>query len=206
MKIGLLFLMSAFLCTILLPGCASVPTEAAPPEKPATATFVPATKVPQKPVASPSPAGPVLDASGKPVLFPNGIPVPLPEDLKPYNLTYYGYQTGSMQKFVPNDVFKDRTKYSDSDRDNARLALKYILDSFTMQEAALGAGVNENVYSWHLLARIHAQKYYDTNDEKELETALAFYEKCREKKYAASIADHQALLLFAGRELPEEWK
>ena len=196
------------LTAIVMAACGSSPAETKPPEKPVKATPLPATPEPQKPADAPTstPSGPVLDASGKPVLFPNDVPVPLPEDLKVYNLTYYGYQTGAMQKFVPDDVFKDKAKYSEADREKARMALQYVLDSFATQEAAQGASVNENVYSWHLLARIYAHRYYDTGDEKELETALSYYEKCREKKYAVSVADHQALLLYAGRELPEEWQ
>ncbi len=207
MKPGyLLSILAVFLTTSALTACGASPTEAAIPEKPVVATPIPATQEPPKPAATATSSGPVLDADGKPVLFPDGVPVPLPADLKPYNLTYYGYQTSVMQKFVPEDVFKNKAKYTDSDRENARLALKYILDSVNTQEAAQGAAVNENVYSWHLLARIHTQLYYDKGDEKELEKALQYYEKCREKKYAASIKDHQALLLAAGRELPDEWK
>ncbi len=199
-------MLAAILTAFALTACGESTAPATPPEKLVTATPVPATKEAPKPAATATASGPVLDASGKPVLFPDNVPVPLPADLKPYNLTYYGYQTSAMQKFVPDTVFKDKAKYTDADRENARLALKYILDSFSAQEAAQGAAVNENVYSWHLQARIHAHLYYDGGDVKELEKALEYYEKCREKKYAVSINDHQALLLAAGRELPDEWK
>ncbi len=165
-----------------------------------------ATPEPAKPVDTPTPAGPVLGPDGKPVLFPGDVPAPLPEDLSAYNLTFYGYKMAAMQKFLPADVFKDKAKYSDKDRENARAALDYILDSMKVQEKAQGAEVNENVYGWHLLARIYAHKYYDARQEADLEKSLEYYEKCREKKYAASVADHQELLLAAGRELPDEWK
>ncbi len=208
-------LLFVVLMVSLLTGCGGEPAEPAPPPKsePVQATLQPVKSMatveePATPVPTEttSPAGPVLGADGKPILFPDGVPVPLPEDLGIYNLTYYGYQTATMKEFVPNDVFKDKAKYSDTDRKNARTALQYILDSMTVQEEAQGAKVNQNVYGWHLLARIHAHRYYDTGDEQELETALSFYEKCREQEYAASIGDHQALLLAAGRDLPDEWK
>lgn len=198
----------------LLSGCGGKPAEpaAVPTDEPAQANAEPVkpTSVPAEPVKAPTdtpaPSGPVLGADGKPVLFPEGVPVPLPDDLSVYNLTYYGYQTAVMKEFVPDDVFKDKAKYNDTDRENARLALQYLLESMEAQEAAQGEEVNQNVYSWHLLARVYAHRYYDTGSEKDLETALSYYEKCREKEYAVSIGDHQALLLAAGRELPDEWK
>ncbi|NLF51919.1 MAG: hypothetical protein GX577_12350 [Leptolinea sp.] len=219
MKKKSLYLIILIAVLLVLTGCGGTPAEPAdaPPTVPekATARPVEPTDIPAKPTdapavkpptETPAPTGPVLGADGKPILFPNGVPVPMPEDLSIYNLTFYGYQTAALKEFVPNDVFKDKAKYNDSDRENARVALQYILDSMAVQESTQGAEVNQNIYGWHLLARIYAHRYYDTRDEKELETALSYYEKCREKEYAASISDHQALLLAAGRELPEEWK
>jgi len=208
------YLLLVVVIATLLTGCGGKPAEpaAVPTDKPAQTNVKPveATAVPTEsvkaPTDTPAPSGPVLGPDGKPVLFPEGVPVPLPEDLSVYNLTYYGYQTAGMKQFVPDDVFKDKAKYNDSDRENARLALQYLLESMEAQEAAQGEEVNQNVYSWHLLARVYAHRYYDTGSENDLETALSYYDKCREKEYAVSIGDHQALLLAAGRELPEEWK
>ena len=195
------------LCAVLglVSGCGEKPAEPAAVTEP-EAVQPSATTEPAKPVDTPTPAGPVLGADGKPILFPGDVPAPLPEDLSVYNLTYYGYQMAAMQKFVPADVFKDKAKYSDQDRENARMALGYVLDSMKVQEKAQGETVNENVYGWHLLARIYAHKYYDARQDADLEKSLEYYEKCRAKNYAASVADHQELLLAAGRELPEEWK
>lgn len=194
-------------CSVLglVSGCGEKPAEPAAVTAPETVQPS-ATQVPAKPVDTPTAAGPVLGADGKPVLFPGDLPAPLPEDLSAYNLTYYGYQMAAMQKFVAADVFKDKAKYSDQDRENARMALGYVLDSMKVQEMAQGETVNENVYGWHLLARIYAHKYYDARQDADLEKSLEYYEKCRAKNYAASVADHQELLLAAGRELPEEWK
>ncbi len=189
----------------LVSGCGEKPAEPAAVTVP-EAVQPSATAEPAKPVDTPAPAGPVLGPDGKPVLFPGDVPAPLPEDLSVYNLTFYGYQMAAIQKFVPADVFKDKAKYSDMDRENARMALDYVLDSMKVQEKAQGAEVNENMYGWHLLARIYAHKYYDARQDADLEKSLEYYEKCRAKNYAASVADHQELLLAAGRELPDEWK
>lgn len=140
-------------------------------------------------------AGMFLTAAASPV------PEKLPEDLG--GKTLYGYLTELKTTYAPLKVFSDAVKYSDADRDNARRALRLIVDAATQKMDSAGAADQYNLY---LRAYAYDLLFQDSKDPALREQALADYLKTVELGGGYAQADHDRLAAMDVQAAPLKWQ
>lgn len=129
------------------------------------------------------------------------VPDKLPEDLG--GKTLYGYLTELKTVYAPSKVFSDAVKYSDTDRDNARRALRLIVEATTQKMEQAGAPDQYNLY---LRAYSNDLLFQDSKDPAQREQALADYLKTVELGGGYAQADHDRLAAMEVQAAPLSWQ
>lgn len=135
------------------------------------------------------------------ILAQSPVPDELPADLG--GKTLYGYLTDLKKLYAPPTVFSDHVRYSDQDRENARGAVRLIIDATT--EIMEKAGKPDQ-YNLYLRGFSYDLQFQDTKDPALRLKALEDYKETAALGGAYAKADHDRLAAMQVQAAPLAWQ
>ncbi len=129
------------------------------------------------------------------------VPDALPEDLG--GKTLYGYLTDLKTQYLPVKIFQDAAAYTDQDRENARRAIRLVIDATTQKMEQAG---QQDQYNLYLRAYAYELQFQDEKTSALKEKALADYARTVELGGSYAQADYDRVAAMEVQAAPQSWQ